>query len=103
MPLTFFLSNDGFYFGVLPILPKPPRTTASPASRWPGPRSSASRSTSPPAGAAMLLLISLAKVDLADHHKKVIWRSVVLSLVMLVAAVATGSSPSAEDTRTPRP
>ena len=40
---------------------------------------------------AMLLLVSLAPVDLGDHHKKVIWRTVVCSLVMLGVGVATGA------------
>ena len=41
----------------------------------------------------MLLLISLARVDLADFHKKVIWRAVVCSLVMLGVAIALGVIP----------
>ncbi|WP_380176364.1 CitMHS family transporter [Kineococcus sp. DHX-1] len=94
MPLTFFLSNDGFYFGVLPIL-------SEAASHYGISGVEMARASivgqpvhfTSPLVPAMLLLISLAKVDLADHHKKVIWRSVVLSLVMLVAAVATGVVP----------
>ena len=42
---------------------------------------------------AMLLLISLARVNLADHHKKVIWRAGVCSLVMLAVAIALGVIP----------
>jgi CitMHS family citrate-Mg2+:H+ or citrate-Ca2+:H+ symporter len=42
---------------------------------------------------AMLLLISLARVNLADHHKKVIWRAAVCSLVMLATAIALGVIP----------
>ncbi|GAB3467812.1 SLC13 family permease [Kineococcus endophyticus] len=94
MPLTFFLSNDGFYFGVLPIL-------SEAASHYGISSVEMARASivgqpvhfTSPLVPAMLLLISLAKVDLADHHKKVIWRSVVLSLVMLVAAVASGVVP----------
>ena len=40
---------------------------------------------------AILLLVSLAKVDLGDHHKKVLWRSAVVALVMLAVAVLTGA------------
>ena len=40
---------------------------------------------------AILLLISLARVELADLHKKVIWRAAVFSLVMLGVGVATGA------------
>ena len=94
MPLTFFMSNDAFYFGVLPILPRPPATTAS----APVEMAQASIIGQPvhltsPLVPAMLLLISLARVDLADHHKKVIWRAVVCSLVMLGVAIALGVIP----------
>jgi citrate-Mg2+:H+ or citrate-Ca2+:H+ symporter, CitMHS family len=41
----------------------------------------------------MLLLISLARVDLADFHKKAIWRAVVCALVMLGVAIALGVVP----------
>jgi CitMHS family citrate-Mg2+:H+ or citrate-Ca2+:H+ symporter len=43
---------------------------------------------------ATLLLISLASVDLADFHKKVIWRAAVLALVMLAVAVVVGAVPA---------
>ena len=94
MPLTFFLSNDGFYFGVLPILSQ----AAAEFGISPVEMARASIVGQPvhftsPLVPAMLLLISLAKVDLADHHKKVIWRAVVLSLVMLTTAVAFGVVP----------
>ena len=39
------------------------------------------------------LLVSLARVSLADHHKKVIWRAVVCSLVMLGTAIGLGVIP----------
>ncbi len=32
---------------------------------------------------AILLLVALAGVTLGDHHKKVLWRAAVVSLVML--------------------
>ena len=94
MPLTFFLSNDAFYFGVLPILSQ----AAAEFGITPVEMARASIVGQPvhftsPLVPAMLLLISLAKVDLADHHRKVIWRSVVLSLVMLGAALAVGVVP----------
>ena len=40
---------------------------------------------------AILLLVSLAGVQLGDHHKKVLWRALVVSLVMLVVAVVVGA------------
>ncbi len=39
---------------------------------------------------AILLLVSMAKVDLGDHHKKVLWRALVVSLVMLASGVLFG-------------
>ena len=94
MPLTFFLSNDAFYFGVLPILSQ----AAAEYGITPLEMARASIVGQPvhftsPLVPAMLLLISLARVDLADHHKKVIWRAVVLSLVMLAVAVLVGVVP----------
>jgi len=94
MPLTFFLTNDAFYFGILPILTE----AAGHYGIEPVEMARASITGQPvhmtsPLVPAMLLLISLARVNLADHHKKVIWRGVVCSLVMLGVAVALGVIP----------
>ena len=100
MPLTFFLTNDAFYFGILPILTE----AAGHYGIAPVEMARASIIGQPvhmtsPLVPALLLLVSLARVNLADHHKKVIWRSVVCSLVMLATAVGSGSSRSAESDR----
>ncbi|MDF2492857.1 MAG: citP [Microbacterium sp.] len=42
---------------------------------------------------AILLLVSLAGVNLGDHHKKVLWRATLVSLVMLAVGVLTGVIP----------
>ncbi|HEY5882422.1 MAG TPA: SLC13 family permease [Nakamurella sp.] len=94
MPLTFFLTNDAFYFGILPILSQ----AAGHYGISPVEMAQASIIGQPvhmtsPLVPAMLLLISLARVQMADHHKKVIWRAVVCSLVMLVTAIALGVIP----------
>jgi citrate-Mg2+:H+ or citrate-Ca2+:H+ symporter, CitMHS family len=94
MPLTFFLTNDAFYFGILPILTE----AAGHYGIAPVEMARASIVGQPvhmtsPLVPAMLLLVSLARVNLADHHKKVIWRSVVCSLVMLATAVGLGVIP----------
>jgi CitMHS family citrate-Mg2+:H+ or citrate-Ca2+:H+ symporter len=94
MPLTFFLSNDAFYFGILPILTE----AAGHYGIAPVEMAQASIIGQPvhmtsPLVPAMLLLISLARVSLADHHKKVIWRAVVCSLVMLATAIGMGVIP----------
>jgi citrate-Mg2+:H+ or citrate-Ca2+:H+ symporter, CitMHS family len=94
MPLTFFLTNDAFYFGILPILTE----AAGHYGIAPVEMARASIIGQPvhmtsPLVPAMLLLVSLARVNLADHHKKVIWRSVVCSLVMLATAIGLGVIP----------
>src|SRR3954452_4416086 len=94
MPLTFFLTNDAFYFGILPILTE----AAGHYGIAPVEMARASIIGQPvhmtsPLVPAMLLLISLARVNLADHHKKVIWRAGVCSLVMLAVAIALGFIP----------
>ena len=94
MPFTFFMSNDAFYFGVLPILSE----AAGQYGITPVEMARASIVGQPvhltsPLVPAMLLLISLARVDLADFHKKAIWRATVCSLVMLAVAIALGVIP----------
>ena len=94
MPLTFFLTNDAFYFGILPILTE----AAGHYGIAPVEMARASIIGQPvhmtsPLVPAMLLLVSLARVNLADHHKKVIWRAGVCSLVMLAVAIALGVIP----------
>jgi citrate-Mg2+:H+ or citrate-Ca2+:H+ symporter, CitMHS family len=94
MPLTFFLTNDAFYFGILPILTE----AAAHYGIAPVEMARASIIGQPvhmtsPLVPALLLLVSLARVNLADHHKKVIWRSVVCSLVMLATAICFGVIP----------
>lgn len=88
MPLTFFMSNDAFYFGILPVLAE----SASAFGITPAEMARASVVGQPvhmqsPLVPAILLLVSLANVNLGDHHKKVLWRAAVVSVAMLVVAV----------------
>lgn len=92
IPMTFFMSNDAFYFGVLPVLSE----TAGHYGISAAEMARASITGQPfhlqsPLVPAILLLVSLAKVDLGDHHKKVLWRTAVVSLVMLGVGVLTGA------------
>ncbi|MCU1531735.1 MAG: citrate:proton symporter [Arthrobacter sp.] len=92
IPMTFFMSNDAFYFGVLPVLSE----TAAHYGISAAEMARASITGQPfhlqsPLVPAILLLVSLAKVDLGDHHKKVLWRTAVISLVMLATGVLTGA------------
>lgn len=96
IPMTFFMSNDAFYFGILPVL-------AESASRFgiePVEMACASITGQPvhmqsPLVPAILLLVSLAKVSLGDHHKKVLWRAVIVSLAMLASGILFGVIPLA--------
>jgi Mg2+/citrate symporter len=42
---------------------------------------------------AILLLVTLAGVSLADHHRKVLWRAALVSLSMLTVGVLLGQIP----------
>jgi CitMHS family citrate-Mg2+:H+ or citrate-Ca2+:H+ symporter len=94
IPMTFFMSNDAFYFGMLPVLAE----SASNYGITPVEMARASITGQPvhlqsPLVPAILLLVSLAKVNLGDHHRKVLWRAVIVSLVMLVVGVLTAAIP----------
>ena len=91
IPMTFFMSNDAFYFGVLPILSE----TAGHYGIGAAEMARASITGQPfhlqsPLVPAILLLVSLSKVELGDHHKLVLWRTAVISLVMLAVAMVIG-------------
>lgn len=85
IPLTFIMTNDAFYFGVLPILSE----TAGHFGIEPVQMARASLvgqalHQSSPLVASFLLLIGLANVNLGDHFKKVIWRGIIVAVVMLL-------------------
>lgn len=92
IPMTFFMSNDAFYFGVLPILSE----TADHYGVGAPEMARASITGQPfhlqsPLVPAILLLVSLANVELGDHHKLVLWRTAVISLAMLGVGVLIGA------------
>ncbi|UNK46278.1 CitMHS family transporter [Arthrobacter sulfonylureivorans] len=94
IPMTFFMSNDAFYFGVLPVLSE----TAAHFGIAPAEMARASITGQPvhmqsPLVPAILLLVSLASVELGDHHKKVLWRAAIVSLVMLAVGILLGAIP----------
>lgn len=94
IPMTFFMSNDAFYYGILPILAESASTYGISAAEM----ARASVIGQPvhlqsPLVPAILLLVSLASVNLGDHHKKVLWRATLVSLVMLVVGVLVGAIP----------
>ncbi|ASN40668.1 MAG: SLC13 family permease [Paeniglutamicibacter terrestris] len=92
IPATFFMSNDAFYFGILPVLTEAGAHYGIPAVDM----ARASITGQPvhmqsPLVPAILLLVSMSRVDLGDHHKKVLWRALIVSLVMLATGVLIGA------------
>ena len=92
IPATFLMSNDAFYFGILPVLTEAGSHYGIGAVDM----ARASITGQPvhmqsPLVPAILLLVSLARVELGDHHKKVLWRSLVVALAMLATGVLVGS------------
>ncbi|PYE19926.1 CitMHS family citrate-Mg2+:H+ or citrate-Ca2+:H+ symporter [Williamsia limnetica] len=94
IPFTFLMSNDAFYFGILPVLSETAATYGiAPVEMARASITGQTVHMQSPLVPAILLLVSLAGVSLADHHKKVLWRAVVVSLAMLVVGVLVGSIP----------
>lgn len=96
IPFTFFISNDAFYFGIVPILAKAGATygvTAVEIAR-------ASIIGQPvhllsPLVASTYLLVGLAEVEFGDHQRYTLLWSITAALVMLIAAVVFGVVPLA--------
>lgn len=94
MPFTFFLSNDAFYFGVLPILTEAGShygITAAEMAR-------ASLAGQPvhllsPLVPSTYLLVGLAKVEFGDHQKFTLKWTVATSLILLLVNLLTGVIP----------
>jgi CitMHS family citrate-Mg2+:H+ or citrate-Ca2+:H+ symporter len=94
IPMTFFMSNDAFYYGILPVLAE----SAATYGVTPVEMARASIIGQPvhlqsPLVPAILLLVSLAGVNLGDHHRKVLWRALLVALVMLAVGVLVGAVP----------
>ena len=94
LPFTFFMSNDAFYFGIMPVLAETAATYGiEPVEMARASITGQTFHMQSPLVPAILLLVTLAGVPLADHHKKVLWRAALVSLSMLVIGVAVGSIP----------
>lgn len=95
-PFTFFLSNDAFYFGVVPVLAHaaaaygiPPEVIAR-ASLIGQPFHMLS-----PLVPAAYVLTGLAKVEFGEHQRFTLKWAGLLALVMLCGAILTGALPLA--------
>jgi CitMHS family citrate-Mg2+:H+ or citrate-Ca2+:H+ symporter len=94
LPFTFFMSNDAFYFGVMPVLAEAASTYGiAPAEMARASITGQTFHMQSPLVPAILLLVTLAGVPLADHHKKVLWRAALVSLSMLAIGVLLGHIP----------
>ncbi len=96
IPFTFFISNDAFYFGILPILAKAGAVYGFSAAEI----ARASIIGQPvhllsPLVASTYLLVGLSEVEFGDHQRFTLFWSFTASIVMLAAAVLTGVVPLA--------
>ena len=94
VPFTFFISNDAFYFGIVPILAK----AAALYGISPAEIGRASIIGQPvhllsPLVASTYLLVGMAGVEFGDHQRYTLFWSLTASVVMLVAAVLFGVIP----------
>jgi len=91
MPLTFVLSNDAYYFGVVPILANAAAPTALIRWRSPAHRFWATGASDEPVGRLDLLLVGMVDRDIGDFQKATVKWAVLTSLVITVLALLTGA------------
>ncbi|MGW0562102.1 CitMHS family transporter [Streptomyces sp. NPDC003016] len=91
LPLTYFMSNDGFYFGVLPVLAEAGAAHGVP------PLEIARASLvgqalhmSSPLVPAVYVLVGMAKVEFGDHTRFTVKWAALTSLVVLGAGILFG-------------
>ena len=94
IPFTFFISNDAFYFGIVPVLAKAAAVYGISAAEI----GRASIIGQPvhllsPLVASTYLLVGMAKVEFGDHQRYTLIWSISASIVMLVAGVLFGVIP----------
>ncbi|MEU0964591.1 citrate:proton symporter [Streptomyces sp. NPDC005917] len=91
IPLTYFMSNDGFYFGILPVLAEAGH--AHGVSSLEIARASIIGQPphmSSPLVPAVYVLVGMAKVEFGDHTRFVVKWAVLTSLVVLGAGILFG-------------
>ncbi|MFC8229548.1 CitMHS family transporter [Streptomyces sp. NPDC057287] len=91
LPLTYFMSNDGFYFGVLPVLAE--AGAAHGVSHLEIARASIAGQPlhmSSPLVPAVYVLVGMAKVEFGDHTRFTVKWAVLTSLVVLGAGILFG-------------
>ncbi|WP_328679660.1 citrate:proton symporter [Streptomyces sp. NBC_00322] len=91
IPLTYFMSNDGFYFGVLPVLAE--AGSAHGVSSLEIARASLTGQVlhmSSPLVPAVYVLVGMAKVEFGDHTRFVVKWAALTSLIVLGAGILFG-------------
>jgi citrate-Mg2+:H+ or citrate-Ca2+:H+ symporter, CitMHS family len=91
IPLTYFMSNDGFYFGILPVLAEAGQ--AHGVSSLEIARASLIGQPlhmSSPLVPAVYVLVGMAKVEFGDHTRFVVKWAALTSLVVLGAGILFG-------------
>ncbi|MFD5540134.1 CitMHS family transporter [Streptomyces sp. NPDC127079] len=91
IPLTYFMSNDGFYFGILPVLAEAGQAHGVPAVEI----ARASIVGQPlhmssPLVPAVYVLVGMAKVEFGDHTRFVVKWAALTCLVVLGAGILFG-------------
>lgn len=94
VPFTFFISNDAFYFGILPILAKAASVYGIGAVEI-GRASLIGQQVHllSPLVASTYLLVGLAEIEFGDHQRYTLLWALSAALVMLLATVAFGVIP----------
>ena len=94
MPFTFFISNDAFYFGILPILTEAAGLYGiSPVEMARASLTGQAVHLLSPLVPSTYLLVGLVRVELAQHQRFTLAWAVALSLVLLTAGILTGIIP----------
>ncbi|MFH9137019.1 CitMHS family transporter [Streptomyces sp. NPDC017524] len=91
LPLTYFMSNDGFYFGVLPVLAEAGAAHGvSPLEIARASLAGQALHMSSPLVPAVYVLVGMAKVEFGDHTRFTVKWAALTSLVVLGAGILFG-------------
>lgn len=94
MPFTFFVSNDAFFFGILPILAEAGQAYGiAPVEIARAALTSQAVHLLSPLVPSTYLLVGLVRVELAAHQAFTLPFAIGLSLILLVASMVTGVVP----------
>jgi CitMHS family citrate-Mg2+:H+ or citrate-Ca2+:H+ symporter len=94
MPFTFFVSNDAFFFGILPILAEAGQAYGiAPVEIARAALTSQAVHLLSPLVPSTYLLVGLVRVELAAHQAFTLPFAIGLSLILLVATMVTGVVP----------